>query len=99
MKIEVVYCPQPGRCDQVLLELPEGATVSEALRACGLCEQHGLVPAQLQAGIWSRRVEGDTLLRQFDRVEIYRPLKVDPKEARRARYRSQRSRPGSPKLP
>jgi putative ubiquitin-RnfH superfamily antitoxin RatB of RatAB toxin-antitoxin module len=41
----------------------------------------------MKAGIWGRVVGAETRLRQGDRVELYRPLKVDPKEARRLRYR------------
>ena len=46
-------------------------------------------------GIWGRQAEPDTALRMHDRVEIYRPLRCDPKEARRLRYRqkAERSRP------
>ncbi len=89
--VEVVYCPRPGVTDLVALRLAAPATVADALRASGLLERHGLGPAGLRVGIWSRTVTLDAPLRERDRVELYRPLLVDPKEARRQRYRKQRS--------
>jgi putative ubiquitin-RnfH superfamily antitoxin RatB of RatAB toxin-antitoxin module len=49
--------------------------------------RHGLDPDTVLAGIWSRVQPPDTLLRDRDRVELYRALRVDPKEARRLRYK------------
>lgn len=86
-KIEVVYCPQPGTCDRVQLTLPEGARLEEAVAASGLCQRHGLAPESVEAGIWGRKQPRHTPLRERDRVELYRPLRVDPKEARRQRYK------------
>ena len=37
LQVEVVYCPAPGRCDRVSLNLPEGACVGDAVAASGLC--------------------------------------------------------------
>ncbi len=87
MQIEVVYCPQPGTCDRVPLALPGGARVRDALLASGLCPRHGLEPESIEVGIWGRTQSLDALLREHDRVELYRPLRVDPKEARRLRYK------------
>jgi uncharacterized protein len=41
----------------------------------------------VEAGIWGRKLPLHTLLRERDRVELYRALRVDPKEARRLRYK------------
>lgn len=90
LRVEVAYCPRPGVTDQVALTLPAGAAVADALRGSGLLERHGLVLEGLVFGVWSRRCEAATPLRDRDRVEIYRPLLVDPKEARRLRYKRQR---------
>ena len=87
MKVEVVYCPAPGRDDLVALSVPEDATLADALAASGLVERHGLDLSSLRVGVWGKARETSTPLRERDRVEIYRPLKVDPKEARRQRYR------------
>jgi putative ubiquitin-RnfH superfamily antitoxin RatB of RatAB toxin-antitoxin module len=85
--IEIVYCPAPGACDAVCLALEPGATVADALGASGLLQKHGLGLEALSVGVWGRRQPVDAVLREGDRVEIYRPLRVDPKEARRQRYR------------
>lgn len=90
LAIEVVYCPRPGVCERVALELDAPATLADALRASGLAARHGLAEAELRVGIWGRAQPPGTLLRTRDRVEIYRPLIVDPKEARRLRYRQHR---------
>ena len=81
LRIEVVWGRGPGQIDRVALQLPEGASVADALRASGLQAAGGPV------GIWGRVQPLHTLLRDRDRIEIYRPLKVDPKEARRLRYK------------
>lgn len=92
LRIEVVYCPRPGITDLVAVCLPAGATVADALRASGLAPRHALQTEDLRVGVWSRVVEPGTPLRDRDRVEIYRPLTVDPKEARRLRYRQHKER-------
>jgi putative ubiquitin-RnfH superfamily antitoxin RatB of RatAB toxin-antitoxin module len=94
LNIEVVYCPQPGACDRVQLILPDGARLDEAVAASGLCQRHGLQPASVEAGVWGRRQPLQTTLRDRDRVELYRPLRVDPKEARRQRYKGAKAAKG-----
>jgi putative ubiquitin-RnfH superfamily antitoxin RatB of RatAB toxin-antitoxin module len=86
LNVEVVYCPGPGLCDRVALSLPAGATLADALTASGLAERHGLLADALRLGVWCKPREAHSLLRERDRVEVYRPLTVDPKEARRQRY-------------
>lgn len=90
LQVEVVYCPGPGRIETCTLQLPAGALLSDALNASGLLQRHGLALEGLKAGIWSRVHELTAPLRDRDRVEIYRPLLVDPKEARRLRYKRDR---------
>jgi putative ubiquitin-RnfH superfamily antitoxin RatB of RatAB toxin-antitoxin module len=87
LRVEVVYCPQPGVDDRVALQLPEGATLVDALHASGVLTRHGLALEGLRVGIWCKAKELTTPLRDRDRVEVYRPLTVDPKEARRIRYK------------
>lgn len=94
LNVEVVYCPAPGECDRVLLQLPEGACVGDALAASGLCQRHGLSAGALEFGVWGRRQPPQAPLRERDRVELYRPLQVDPKEARRLRYKRARQTAG-----
>ena len=82
----------------VELELEAGATVAEALAAARVAERLPGWKADSPVGIWSRRCELATVLRDGDRVEAYRPLQADPKQMRRARARlrpsSTRSRSG-----
>lgn len=88
LRVELAYAESPQRLHRLDLVLPTGATVADALRASGWRELLG--PAQLDGlriGVWGRPCEPDAALRDLDRVELYRPLQVDPKEARRQRYR------------
>lgn len=89
LRIEVVYCPAPGQVDHSRLRLAPGSTLADALAASGVLARHGLGDADapaLPTGIWCRKAGPSTPLRDLDRVELYRPLTVDPKEARRLRY-------------
>lgn len=89
MRVEVAYVD--GDC-QFLREvmLPIGATVDEAITTCGIAEATGVDVAALDAGVWSKRAPRDRVLVEGDRVELYRPLRLDPMEARRARARGGR---------
>ena len=92
MQVEVVYCPKPGVIDRVILRLPVGATVADALAASGLLQRHQLPAEGLRLGVWSKLREAASVLRDKDRVEVYRPLTVDPKEARRQRYQQHKDK-------
>ena len=89
LRVEVVYCPQGAPADVVALQLPRGSVLAEALTASQLLARHGLVMDGLKVGVWGRVREPQTPLRDRDRVEIYRGLRVDPKDARRQRYKRQ----------
>ena len=91
--VEVVYCPAPHVIDLVSLSLPPGATAADALRASGVLQRHALQEDGLTLGLWGRACTPNQPLRERDRVEIYRPLQVDPKEARRQRYKGKAKRP------
>jgi len=84
LRVEVVRA-LPGRQDVVAVELEQGATVHAALLAAGM-------PLDQPLGIYGRRVALDARLADGDRVEIYRPLRADPKEARRRRALSRKRR-------
>jgi hypothetical protein len=84
LRVEVVRA-LPGRQDLVAVELEQGATVHAALLAAGM-------PLDQPLGIYGRRVALDARLADGDRVEIYRPLRADPKEARRRRALSRKRR-------
>ena len=84
----VVYSPVAGQVDEQAIELAPGATVGEALARSGMLQRHPEIDLATQrVGIWGSLRALDDVLRDRDRVEVYRPLAVDPKEARRLRYR------------
>lgn len=88
LHIEVAYSPAAGTVKQVTLCLPSGSNVRDAL--CQAFPE--LAPETLSVGVWGKLRALDDTLRDMDRVEIYRPLRVDPKEARRQRYQSHRAK-------
>ena len=91
LHVSVVFSPSAGVVDEVELRLAPGATVADALRLSGMearHPQHDLT--LLLVGVWGSFRERSDLLRDCDRVEVYRPLLVDPKEARRQRQQVQR---------
>lgn len=74
----------------VELVLAEDSTVEDAVRLSGLCDIFtGIEVGTTPVGIFGERVQYNTVLRDGDRVEIYRPLEVDPMEARRLRAKAQ----------
>lgn len=90
LTVSVAYSPRAGEVDEVSLRLEPGATVADALRLSGLAARHpGLAIDALPVGLWGAFCGRDDRLRDRDRVELYRPLRVDPKEARRQRQRTQ----------
>ena len=75
----------------VALDLPPGATVGEAVLASGVMEYlPGLAPERLDLGVFNRPCTVDRVLAPGDRVEIYRPLLIDPKAARHLRVAARR---------
>lgn len=84
MEVEVVYA-SPASQQVVKVQLKPGATVWDAVIASGFVTQQ-----DQKFGVFGKAVPPDTRLAQGDRVEIYRPLLIDPKEARRNRARKQR---------
>ena len=87
MRVEVAYA-RPDRQWLVAVEVAPGATARDAIDRSGILEQCPEIdPQALQVGVFGEVCEPDTVLRAGDRVEIHRPLQVDPKEARRRRAR------------
>lgn len=90
VRVTVMYSPEPRRVHEWTVALPTGATVLGAVQACGVTAAClGLDAGSALVGVWGRKVRLDLALRDGDRVEIYRPLTVDPKVARRERFRRQ----------
>jgi putative ubiquitin-RnfH superfamily antitoxin RatB of RatAB toxin-antitoxin module len=78
MRVEVVRA-WPRRHDSRRLDLPAGATVADALAACGVERE--------PVAVFGERAKPDRVLVEGDRVELLRPLMADPKETRRRRAR------------
>ena len=85
LNVEVCYAlPQK----QLLLpvKLPVGATLQQALEASGVLDKYQEIDLKKNKfGIFSKLSKLDAVLREGDRVEIYRPLIADPKEVRKQR--------------
>ncbi len=83
--IQVAYAA-PGEQHLIDLQVAPGTTVAEAVRASGLPERvAGADPDRAALGVYGRVVEADRAVQAGDRVEVYRPLELDPREARRQR--------------
>lgn len=93
LRIGALYSPSPRVVHECQLSLPAGATALQALqalKASGLLQAFPeLQGASLDVGIWGRSCLLSHVLQDGDRLEIYRPLRVDPKVARRERFKGQ----------
>jgi len=85
MIVEVAYA-LPDKQSLVSLEVDEGTTIKEAIEASGILETYDQIDlTRDKVGIFSKFATLDTVLREKDRVEIYRPLIADPKKVRKER--------------
>ncbi len=85
IQVEVTYA-RADRQDVIPLKLPAGATLQQAVEKSGLPAKYlEIDPVKGKFGIYSKMAKPDTVLRDRDRVEIYRPLIADPKEVRKQR--------------
>lgn len=97
MNIDLCFSLAPRQVHEMTVQLPEGSTLEQALQTAQ--SRHDW-PAgfgsdawrQLTPGVWGRRTGWTTVLREGDRVELYRPLMVDPKLARKQRFNRQGAR-------
>jgi putative ubiquitin-RnfH superfamily antitoxin RatB of RatAB toxin-antitoxin module len=93
IRVTLVFSPSAREVREVVLALEPGTTVTQALQSSGLLEQFPqMTKDDLTLGVWGRKVAPHQVLQDLDRVEIYRPLKVDPKVARRTRFLEQGAR-------
>ncbi len=85
IKVEVVYA-LPEKQLLLEVEVEEGTNVQDAIKASGILNEFENIDLMVnKVGIWNRTCKLQDRLKEGDRVEIYRPLIADPKEARRAR--------------
>lgn len=83
--IEVVYA-LADKQTLLKLQVAAGTTALDAIQASGILNKHPEIDiATSKLGIFGKLIKPDTVLREKDRVEIYRPLIADPKEVRRKR--------------
>ncbi len=96
ISITLLYSPSPRVVVERTLQMLQGATVLQALDQSGLCQTHPEInlrdPIRFVVGIWGRKTTPAHVLCDQDRIEIYRPLVVDPKVARRERFQKQGTR-------
>ncbi|MDB5783069.1 RnfH family protein [Caballeronia mineralivorans] len=91
LSIEVCYALPQGKSAICALSLGEGVTVREAIEASGLLARFPEIDLNVQkVGVFGKIRPLDEVLVDRDRVEIYRPLKVDPKVARQRRVEKTR---------
>jgi len=89
--VSVAYAA-PGIALCLPARLPAGATIDGAVRASGIAAMlPGVDLAGLKTGLWGKIKPGTTVLRDGDRVEIYRPLQADPNTARQHRVAKKRA--------
>ena len=91
LRVTVAFCA-PGVEDVSEVTLPLGSTVRDAIAAAGVQARRPELKDPIDAGIWGRRCSLDQPLTEGDRVEIYRPLVIDPMEGRRVRADLRRRR-------
>jgi hypothetical protein len=90
LSIEVCYA-LPGEQTLIAVELPEGATLRQALEASGILQRNPQIDLGTQkVGVFGKLKPLDAVLANHDRVEIYRPLLVDPKLSRQRRVEKTR---------
>lgn len=83
--IEVVYA-LPHEQALLQVRVPQGCTVADAVKASGILEKYPEIDlSRNKLGIFAKLTKPDAILREKDRIEIYRPLIADPKEIRRQR--------------
>jgi len=91
--VTIVFSAAPREVFEQALELPDGATLQQALSASELPARFPDIDWNtLVRGIWGRAVMPDQVLASGDRIELCRPLQVDPKVARRERFVRQGAR-------
>ncbi|HEY2560377.1 MAG TPA: RnfH family protein [Caldimonas sp.] len=92
LRVAVACSPRAGAAFEIEVVVPAPATAWDAVRASGVLERWpDLAAAEPQLGIWGRAASPGAELRDGDRVELYRPLAMNPQEARRLRARKVRT--------
>ncbi len=86
-QVELIYIPINEEAIHLKLEYVQNMTVADLLQKSGLAKTNPEI-SEFKLGIFSKSVSLDTIIKPGDRLEIYRPLLIDPKEKRRQRAKS-----------
>ena len=93
VRVTVAWSPGPREVREWTVDLPAGTTLGQALGASGLFDEFPALREQpLHVAVWGRAAALGQVLREHDRVEVLRGLRVDPKVARRERFQRQGAR-------
>lgn len=92
IRISVVYA-LPDHQEIIELECPQGCSIGQAIKSSEICDKYSEIDLEThEVGVFGLKQNLDYVLDENDRVEIYRPLTISPKEARRIRaQRGQKS--------
>jgi hypothetical protein len=83
MKIVIVYALQQRQVS-LTVDLPDGATIKDAIERSGILEKYREIDLKTQkVGVYGKISKLDAVLTDGDRIEIYRPITADPKTVRR----------------
>ena len=86
--VEIIYI-KPGSQNSLTLKIPQGSNINQAISRSGVLKHFPEIDLTVnKVGVFSKIQSLDTLLCEGDRIEIYRPLVADPKEARRRRAKN-----------
>lgn len=90
MKVSLMYSPAPRQVREWLVDVPGGTSAAAALEKSGIFEAFPQLREQsLLLGVWGHKVDEQHILQPDDRLEVYRRLLVEPKLARRERFKRQ----------
>jgi putative ubiquitin-RnfH superfamily antitoxin RatB of RatAB toxin-antitoxin module len=93
MKVRIAYA-SPTRQAWLSVEVPDGATISEAIERSGILQQFPEIDLEQQkVGVFSKLAKLDAILADGDRIEIYRPITCDPKAVKRRPKSDEASEP------
>ncbi len=85
IKVELVYA-LPTEQTLLKFEVPKGTTLAEGIKLSGILDKYPEIDLEKgKFGLFGKLSKTDAVLREMDRIEIYRPLIADPKEVRRKR--------------
>lgn len=85
INIEIAYASESDQ-ELIKLELDSGTTAIQAIKNSKLLQMYPEInPDECQLGIYSKKIDGNAVLQNNDRIEVYRALKISPKESRRLR--------------